>query len=168
MSTVLFTRQAADQIVRLATVAHDGLETGGVLLGTDEGLSGQILVRHCGDPGPRAVRRRSYFRRDLTHDRTVAADVAAMDGSAWIGEWHTHGIDMPKPSSRDLRTYQRLLDDPQLAFARILAVIVLAGPAANWHMPALHAWSFTGSVLRQLPVHIARSYESANCTEDKP
>jgi integrative and conjugative element protein (TIGR02256 family) len=161
MSTVLFTRQAADQITRLAAVADDGMETGGILLGTDHGLSGRIVVRYCGDPGPRAVRSRSYFRRDLEHARAVAADAAAADGSAWIGEWHTHDIAMPEPSSRDLRTYQKLLDDPQLAFARILAIIVLADTDAGWHAPALHAWSFTGSVLRQLPVHIARSYEPA-------
>jgi integrative and conjugative element protein (TIGR02256 family) len=158
MSTVLFTRQAADQIAKLAAVASDGLETGGILLGNDYGLAGPIVVRQCGDPGPQAVRRHSYFRRDLAHARTLAAD-AAKDGSAWIGEWHTHGMPMPEPSIRDLRTYQKLLDDPQLAFARILAVIVLVGPDASWHAPILHAWSFTGHVLRQLPVHVARWYE---------
>ena len=59
---------------------------------------------------------------------------------------------MPEPSGRDLRTYRRLLDDPDLTFARIVAVIVLAGPASDWHMPVAHAWSFTGTVLRQLHI----------------
>jgi integrative and conjugative element protein (TIGR02256 family) len=156
MNTVLFTSHAAERIADLAAAVHDGLETGGILLGTDHGLAGQIVVRHCGGPGPAAIRRRAYFRRDLAHAAAVAADAAAADGSAWIGEWHTHGDAMPEPSSRDLRTYQKLLDDPELAFARILAVIVLAGLGVNWHAPVLHAWSFTGSVLRQLPVHFAR------------
>jgi integrative and conjugative element protein (TIGR02256 family) len=168
VSTVLFTSQAAERIARLATAAGDGLETGGILLGADHGLAGPIVVRHCGDPGPAATRRRAYFRRDLAHARILAADAAAADGSAWIGEWHTHSIAMPEPSSRDLRTYQKLLDDPQLAFARILAVIVLAGPDASWHTPVLHAWSFTGSVLRQLPVHIASPGAPASCQGDTP
>ena len=152
MSTVLFTPQAAARLADLAAQASDGLETGGILLGTDSGLAGPLLVRHCGDPGPAAIRRRTYFRRDLAHAAGLAADVATADGSAWIGEWHTHGIGMPEPSGRDLRTYRTLLADPQLAFARILAVIVLAGPEASWNAPALHAWSFTGSVLRQLRI----------------
>jgi integrative and conjugative element protein (TIGR02256 family) len=157
VSTVLFTSEAADRITALAAAAGDGLETGGILLGSDHSPSGPILVRHCGDPGPAAIRRHNYFRRDLAHARALAADAAAADGSVWIGEWHTHGITMPEPSSRDLRTYQKLLDDPQLAFARILAVIVLVGPKASWQAPVLHAWSFTGSVLRQCTIHIAAS-----------
>lgn len=166
MSTVLFTPQAADRITRLAATASDGLETGGILLGTDHGLAGPIVVQHCGDPGPSAIRRRAYFRRDLAHAKTLDATAAAADGSAWIGEWHTHGVAMPEPSSRDLRTYKKLLDDPQLAFARILAIIVLVGPDADWHAPVLHAWSFTGSVLRQLPVHIGMSCKPLSCQGD--
>jgi integrative and conjugative element protein (TIGR02256 family) len=168
VSTVLFTSRAAGRIATFATAASDGLETGGILLGADHGLVGLITVRHCGDPGPAAIRRRAYFRRDLAHARSLAADAVAADGSAWIGEWHTHSTALPEPSSRDLRTYQKLLDDPQLAFARILAVIVLAGPDASWRTPVLHAWSFTGSVLRQLPVHIAPPGAPASCQGDTP
>lgn len=163
MSTVLLASNAARMIAELAAEADDGLETGGILLGTDHGLAGPIVVEHCGGPGPKAVRRSNYFRRDLEHAATVAANAAVADGSSWIGEWHTHGIAMPEPSSRDLRTYQILLDDPDLAFARILAVIVLAAPDGGWQMPVLRAWSFTGSVLRQLPIHIAGSSDPANC-----
>jgi integrative and conjugative element protein (TIGR02256 family) len=153
VSTVLFTTQAASAIFRLAAMSSDGLETGGILLGTDEGLAGPIVVRQCGGPGPAAVRRQSYFRRDLAHAAALAADAEA-NGSAWIGEWHTHGIAMPEPSARDLLTYQTLLDDPQLAFARILSVVVLADPDSGWQVPQLHAWSFTGTVLRRLPIDI--------------
>lgn len=152
MSMVLFTPQAAARLTDLAAEASDGLETGGILLGTDNGLAGPLIVRHCGDPGPAAIRRRSYFRRDLAHAAALANDAAAADGSVWIGEWHTHGIAMPEPSSRDLRTYRTLLADPQLAFARILAVIVLADPEASRATPVPHAWSFTGSVLRELRI----------------
>ncbi len=152
MSSVLFTPEAAGQLAELATLADDGLETGGILLGHDGGLAWPIIVTACGGPGPEAIRRRSYFRRDLRYASALAEQAAAVDDSAWIGEWHTHNTAIPEPSDRDLRTYRRLLDDLELAFPRILAVIVLPGPAANWHAPVAHAWSFTGSVLRQLPI----------------
>jgi integrative and conjugative element protein (TIGR02256 family) len=127
MSSVLFTPEAAGQLAELAALASDGLETGGILLGADHGLPGPAIVTSCGGPGPKAIRRPSYFRRDLAHASALADQAAALDGSAWIGEWHTQGVNMPRPSGRDLRTYRRLLDDPDLAFARIVAVIVLAG-----------------------------------------
>lgn len=168
MTAVLLTAQVADNLAEMAPAAADGRETGGILLGTDQGLAGPIIVRHCGGPGPAAIRRPAYFRRDLSHAVAVAADAAADDGSAWIGEWHTHSTDMPEPSSRDLRTYNKLLDDPQLAFARILAIIVLPDPKASWHAPVLHAWSFTGRVLRQLPIQILSSDEPANRHEGPP
>ena len=120
MSTVLFTTQAAVQLAALTPLADDGLETGGILLGFDHGLAGPLIVRQCGDPGPAAIRRRTYFGRDLAHAAALAEQAAALDGSVWIGEWHTHSAAMPEPSSRDLHTYRELLADPQLAFPRIL------------------------------------------------
>jgi integrative and conjugative element protein (TIGR02256 family) len=159
MSAVVFTPGAARKLAELAVMAGDGLETGGILLGYDHGLAGPIVVRHCGGPGPAAIRRRAYFRRDTEHAAAVAAEAAAADGSAWIGEWHTHGVEMPEPSSRDLRTYRKLLDDPELVFARFLAVIVIADRELGWRTPLLSAWSFTGSVLRELELRIASSAE---------
>jgi integrative and conjugative element protein (TIGR02256 family) len=168
MSTVLFTTQAARQLAALAPLADDGLETGGILLGADYGLAGPLIVRQCGGPGPAAIRRRMYFRRDLAHAAALAEQAAALDGSAWIGEWHTHSAAMSEPSSRDLHTYRKLLLDPQLAFPRILAVIALAGLDASWHAPVLHAWSFTGSVLRKLPIASAEDHDrSASQPGDK-
>ena len=164
MSTVLFTQRAAGLLSALAAAAGDGLETGGILLGTDDGLAEPARVRHCGGPGPAAVRRRNYFRRDLAYAASLAAEAAKADGSVWIGEWHTHNIDMPEPSGRDLRSYQALLDDPELAFARILSIIVLADAESGWQVPQLHAWSFTGTVLRQLPIEIESADLSA-CSE---
>jgi hypothetical protein len=61
MSIVLFTPEAAGQLAELAVLASDGLETGGILLGADHGLTGPIIVTSCGGPGPEAIRRRSYF-----------------------------------------------------------------------------------------------------------
>jgi integrative and conjugative element protein (TIGR02256 family) len=165
VTAALLTAQAAGKLAELAAAAADGRETGGILLGTDHGLAGPVIVRHCGDPGPDAIRRPAYFRRDLSHATAVAAEAAAADGSAWIGEWHTHKVGMPEPSTRDLRTYKMLLDDPQLAFARILAIIVLPDPEGSWQSPVLNAWSFTGSVLRQLPIQILSPGEPAKKDE---
>jgi hypothetical protein len=92
------------------------------------------------------------FRRDVEHARAFAEVATATDASAWIGEWHTHLEALPEPSDFDLHTYRTLLSDPETAFPRLLALILLADPTHGWDRPVLHAWSFTGTVLRQLPV----------------
>ncbi|NJP97107.1 hypothetical protein HCN51_48105 [Nonomuraea sp. FMUSA5-5] len=52
----------------------------------------------------------------------------------------THHLSAPpRPSARDLATYQTLLNDPELAFAYFVAII-LAGPANTWRAPVLTAW----------------------------
>ena len=74
VTAALLAAQAADKLAELAAAAADGRETGGILLGTDHGLAWPVIVRHCGDPGPDAIRRPAYFRRDLSHAAAVAAE----------------------------------------------------------------------------------------------
>lgn len=149
VSRVVITGGALRELARHAAASADGRETGGIILGRDRGLGGDLHVLHCGDPGPAAVRRSSRFSRDVTHAQRLADAAAATDGSMWIGEWHTHLVDLPAPSEADLHTYRQLLDDPDTQLSRLLALIVLA---AAGEQLAVFAWSFTGSVLRQLPV----------------
>ncbi|MEU7443989.1 Mov34/MPN/PAD-1 family protein [Streptomyces sp. NPDC044780] len=47
----------------------------------------------------------------------------AADRSVWVGEWHTHPTGRPVPSARDTATYRGLLDDPELGFHSVIAVI---------------------------------------------
>ena len=163
VTRAVMTGRALRELARHAAASSDGRETGGIVLGRDGGLGGDLHVLHCGDPGPVAVRRRSQFSRDVAHAQRLADAAAASDGSAWIGEWHTHLVDLPTPSDADLRTYRRLLDDPDTQLSRLLALIVLQGAAGD--QLTVFAWSFTGSVLRQLPVALDAAADSSTTTE---
>jgi integrative and conjugative element protein (TIGR02256 family) len=134
--------------------AEDGNETGGLLLGCDLGVGPGFVVRHCGDPGPNAVRQPAYFSRDLTHSIALAERAGEMDGSVWVGEWHTHLVDLPVPSEYDLLTYRVLLADREVGFPRLLSLIVLAGADGLWSQPRIFAWSVSASSARPLPVAI--------------
>src|SRR4051812_24966041 len=79
---------AAATISAEAAASRDGRETGGILLGHDEGT--QLYVTVAGDPGVGAVRSADRFLRDLEHARLLADAAYQRDGSVWIGEWHTH------------------------------------------------------------------------------
>jgi integrative and conjugative element protein (TIGR02256 family) len=153
VNRALFLPSALRELFDHAQLARDGRETGGIVLGTDGGLTGDFQVHVCGGPGPAARRAPRSFRRDVEHAQQLT-DAAAAAGSTWIGEWHTHLIDLPTPSDVDLHTYQHLLDDPETRLLRLLVLIVRPGPTGDWSQPQLHAWSFTGSVLRELTVAV--------------
>ncbi|MCB8046019.1 Mov34/MPN/PAD-1 family protein [Microbacterium oxydans] len=49
--------------------------------------------------------------------RSVPADYAwHVDGSQWVGEWHTHPTGPMTPSDRDLASYYAHLSDAELGF----------------------------------------------------
>jgi integrative and conjugative element protein (TIGR02256 family) len=157
MSGVILTRHAYDQLVTESRLAADGKETGGILLGRDLGMGSGFVICHSGDPGPSAVRGPMYFQRDLEHARLLAEQAAELDGSVWIGEWHTHLLQMPVPSAADLMTYRALLLDPEIFFPRILSLIVLSGQDGSWLSSRIFAWSISANSMRPLPLRLENS-----------
>jgi integrative and conjugative element protein (TIGR02256 family) len=141
---VIRIRPAAVRTIKAeAPSSADGRETGGILLGHDPAPDGRIEVTTAGDPGPAANRQCDRFTRDLTHAQRLADEAYAHDGSVWLGEWHTHPTGPPTPSARDMATYRRLFGDDELAFERIVSLIVTPHPADGWHQPVLWSWLIT-------------------------
>ncbi len=159
MSGVILTRHAYGQLLAESQLAADGNETGGILLGRDGGMGSGFVVRHSGDPGANAVRGPVYFQRDLEHARLLAEQAAERDGSVWIGEWHTHLLEMPIPSTADLVTYRALLADPEIRFLRILSLVVLPNQEGAWRSPRIFAWSVSASSIRPLAVTVENATE---------
>ncbi|MEU8422133.1 Mov34/MPN/PAD-1 family protein [Micromonospora sp. NPDC048835] len=149
---VVLAPAAAATIRAEALRSADGNETGGLLLGHPD-ASATVWVRSAGDPGPAAVRRPSFFLRDLHHAQRLAAEASARDGSVWIGEWHTHPGALPLPSVRDLHTYLGFLADPELKFGAFLALILVA-PNGTWHQPTAHAWACYHHAVELVPLTI--------------
>jgi integrative and conjugative element protein (TIGR02256 family) len=148
---VVLQPDAATVILAEAQVSADGRETGGILLGSVEG--GRAVIRHAGRRGPAAVRSSVFFLRDLLHARQLAQHVYDVDGSVWIGEWHTHPGGGAHPSEADLRTYARHLADRELGFAVFVSFIVTPGPA-GWDTPVLNAWMCADGLARPVTVRI--------------
>lgn len=126
---LMITADAWHFIGREAYRSLDGCETGGILLGLDDGRTVSIL--EAGGPGPNATRGPKRFLRDLDHAQLLAASAWAKDGSQWIGEWHTHPGGKPIPSEIDLCSYHRHLLDPDLHLDRFIAIIVALDRTGN-------------------------------------
>jgi integrative and conjugative element protein (TIGR02256 family) len=145
MRVVTLSSAALSVISTEATASADGLETGGILLGHDDGSTMHVTV--AGDPGPDAVREKRRFLRDLAHAQTLADDAYERDASVWIGEWHTHPDGPPEPSDVDLTTYAKHLADGRLGFDRFLSVIVLPCPEHGWEHVSAVAWVVAGNIV---------------------
>ena len=123
------TQAAQHTIAREALRSRDGLETGGILLGSDS--TSTILISRAGDPGPRAHRTEHSFLRDLAHAQALANTAWNEDGHQWIGEWHTHPTGDLTPSELDLHSYLQHLHDPELHLAWFVAIIVGLTPDSS-------------------------------------
>jgi integrative and conjugative element protein (TIGR02256 family) len=119
--SITLSSRALDVITRETAQADDGRETGGILLGMMSQQEG--LVLHAGGPGPHAVRTPTTFLRDRTHAQAFAHACWSVDGSVWIGDWHSHPNVAPVPSVTDLDTYMSLLADTQLRFETFISLI---------------------------------------------
>jgi integrative and conjugative element protein (TIGR02256 family) len=138
---VTISADAARSIAVEAKASADGTETGGILLGHD--VAGALRVQTAGGPGPDAQRSRHRFRRDLRHASDLADAAYELDGSVWIGEWHTHPEGPYHPSGLDLNTYIGHISDSSLGFERFLALIVLPCPEHHWAHVDLAGWVVT-------------------------
>ena len=109
-----------ESIKRITLDSH-GSETGGILIGFHKGLD--ILVTRATDAGPKALKSECSVLRDTEYCSAVLQQEFATTGADYVGEWHSHVVDLPHPSSGDLRTLAGILVDPDYdlkTFAMIL------------------------------------------------
>lgn len=138
---VVLSSAALQTIAEEAHASADGRETGGLLLG--QLCADHVHVRYAGGPGPGAVRTPTRFLRDLQHAQALAAAAWQLDGSVWIGEWHTHPAAGPDPSPRDLLTYAEHLADLDLTLPVFTSLIARPDQNGSWSGAHLFAWSVT-------------------------
>lgn len=116
------TPEAYQLIERLARDGA-GKETGGILIGFHAGKD--IRVVKASDAGPNAQRSSCGFLRDTRYCQAMLDQEHAGSGADYVGEWHTHVIDLPRPSEGDLLTLARIILDPDYnfpSFSMILAI----------------------------------------------
>ena len=138
---IRFDSEAFETMEAEAVAAKNGLETGGILLGSDDAGTDETHVTVAGGPGPNAHRRSDFFCRDLAHAVRLSDEAYARDGSVWVGEWHTHPGSQVRPSRRDLRTYRGFLEDPALGFEHFGSIILTSED--GWRSVRCTAWAIS-------------------------
>lgn len=136
------------QIESAAAIAADGRETGGILLGFDDPDNTRFWVTEASTAGPAAERSAARFRRDLAFVSQVAERAFTIDGSQWIGDWHTHPGGPPQPSPKDLASWRNAIEQSDLAV--FLALILVAGDGDDWTAPICQAWAVTAKAAQPI------------------
>lgn len=104
-------------------LGDDAVEAGGLLLGSVHGA--HMLVIEATGPSEWDHRYRFMFERQVSHHRDIA-ESRWMESNGivrYLGEWHTHPEDHPKPSEID-KTEWYTLSTKRLDKRPLLSVIV--------------------------------------------
>jgi integrative and conjugative element protein (TIGR02256 family) len=110
--------------LRATAAQSSGAETGGILIGHNR--ESEILIVRATDAGPNSKRSQCGFLRDTSYCQRILNEEFAKSGADYVGEWHTHVIDLPRPSRGDLETLVNIVLDPDYnfrSFAMILAIV---------------------------------------------
>lgn len=103
----------------------DGREAGGVLIGTQsiDGMSYEVTDVTL--PGVCDKRRRFLFVRGKSSANRLIRQVWRQSAGKknYLGEWHTHDEQQPRPSGLDRQTVRHLAKDSSAPFGRVFLVI---------------------------------------------
>jgi integrative and conjugative element protein (TIGR02256 family) len=120
----LSVRKDVEDFLCRKAISSPALETGGILMGFHNGRD--ILVTKASDAGPNAQRSRCGCLRDTAFCQQELDEEHAKSGADYIGEWHTHVVDLRGPSHGDLQTLSGIvLDDDYVlpSFAMLLVIV---------------------------------------------
>jgi integrative and conjugative element protein (TIGR02256 family) len=149
---------ALPYVVDEAGRSRDGKETGGILIGMDDGDT--VDIRYAAGPGPSAIRRFDLISRDTVFSQQFVNREWRRDGSDWIGEWHTHTVGRPVPSKLDRRTYMGFVTAPDLGFRRFFSLI-LSADDQSWEELDVVLWEVDRKHMRPRSFALAQGQAPA-------
>ncbi len=122
MNNTLILSGTSAMTIAWESAKHDGLETGGLLLGRK--LPDNVfLVLQATNGGPNAKRSRSSFSPDTEYlNRCI--ERAERAGILFLGQWHLHPGSISKPSGGDERTIEQTIATSNLDYFAALIVNV--------------------------------------------
>lgn len=107
---------------------HDATsrEAGGVLLGRFLLEDDNVVVDHITIPTPADKRTRfRFFRSRSAHQKRISESWALSRGTCnYLGEWHTHPEDDPRPSAHDIENWKSKLANDQYDSKFLFFIII--------------------------------------------
>ena len=87
-----------------------GIENGGILVGTLNPAANETVVTDITEPQEKDMQSTfSYYRAEYGHQQIMNSLWESSDRTkTYLGEWHTHNQDIPKPSIIDKRNWIKI------------------------------------------------------------
>jgi integrative and conjugative element protein (TIGR02256 family) len=123
----IFVRKDAYAFMKRESANAKGIETGGILIGYQT-PRGRFVVRKATGPGPKAVRTRARFQRDVEFCQIEIDRAAAEYGpqGQYLGEWHYHAVDDNSPSGVDIKSLTEIAEQDNYLIEHHVMVIFSA------------------------------------------
>lgn len=101
-------------------------ETGGIIAGNGSFEESNIVITRASSSGPKAVKKRNFFSRDVFYCQRLLDQWAIMSKGKtdYLGEWHKHFEEKPHPSPLDLDTINRIAFDGNYHINRPILLII--------------------------------------------
>lgn len=120
---LVITQKVLDRMAGFAQRKPTDPEASGLLIGHERAEPQQIILDRLTTPQPQDYRTRTRFRRDVKSHQLLLDQEWRLSGGkrTYLGEWHTHPEDDPKPSALDRENNRRIfatatIDMPFLVF----------------------------------------------------
>ena len=118
--------EVANILISYRQIDDSRPESAGVLIGERRGV--HIIIKTLSEPSSWDIRSRFMVDRVSKHHQKVVDDAFKRSNGEWhyLGEWHTHPEDVPKPSMTDYNSWHKNLksSDP--------LILIIAGRTAFW------------------------------------
>ncbi|WP_228127624.1 Mov34/MPN/PAD-1 family protein [Acinetobacter sp. NIPH 284] len=125
-SLVVISTDVANILVSYRQLSDSSQESAGVLIGERRGV--HIVIKTLTEPSRWDIRSRFMVDRVSKHHQKAVDNAFKKSNGEWhyLGEWHTHPEDEPKPSMTDYSSWHKNLksSDP--------LILIIAGRTGFW------------------------------------
>lgn len=125
-SLVVISTEAANTLLSYRQISDSSPESAGVLIGERRDV--HIVITDLSEPSRWDIRSRFMVDRVSKHHQKAVDDALKKSNGEWhyLGEWHTHPENVPKPSMTDYGSWHKnlKLDQP--------LVLIIVGRTHFW------------------------------------
>lgn len=115
-------KHALEKIKEYSRAAPPGLETGGILIGTE--MDGKKVVFFATGPGEKAIQKTFMFSSDVKRTQRIIDKYYNEYGCNYLGVWHKHPPEFERLSAGDLRQANEILKDESYHVTELILPIV--------------------------------------------
>lgn len=133
---VEFNKTAAELINRYRQLNKNDAEAGGMLLGRLISESRDLVIDEVTEPTKLDLKGRFYFirRRRAAQRRVNKAWLKSNGTLNYLGEWHSHPEDDPRPSQVDIENWHRIGAQARFEQDSLLFAIVGRSRTRLWEL----------------------------------